>query len=115
MTPLEARSARGALYELSDYFLGKDFVIADPASPEQAYVIIVDEIKSRYKGQDESPKDKWRQRHKKCAYCKYCSFTPEIMGKGPFAWCEVKLRRVNKRKSRYLCSAFTLKRGDNNE
>lgn len=105
---LKSLEAQDALNELESYFLGDDFIIEDPVSISQANAIVVDEIKSKYGSYNNNPQDKWRLRHKKCIFCKYCSFTPGVIGHDPRLWCKVKQKIVRGRAPRHFCGAFTL-------
>lgn len=59
MDKLEPLTAQEALNELTKYFLGDDFYVVDPLGPTQVNAIIVDEIKSRYKGINTKKKKKF--------------------------------------------------------
>lgn len=106
LRPLEAQEA---LDMLEKHFLGDDYYIVDPVNNMQGNAIIVDEIISRYKGAIDSPANKWRRRHKKCEFCKHCSYTPAVLGHDPQGWCNVKMKCVNDKTPRHFCSAFQLK------
>lgn len=109
MTKLIPLEAQEALNMLEKHLLGDDYYIVDPVNNMQANAIVVDEIISRYKGPTESPANKWRRRHKKCRFCKHCSYTPIVAGHDPKGWCNVRMKCVNDRTPRHFCSAFQLK------
>lgn len=109
MTKLKPMEAQEALNYLEKYLLGDNYYIVDPVNNMQGNAIIVDEIVSRYKGRGESPASKWRRRHKKCIFCKHCSYTPAVAYPDPSPWCDVKMKCVNERSPRHFCSAFQLK------
>lgn len=109
MSALQPLEAQKAVNKLCDHLLGDDWYIVDPVCNIQANAIIVDEILSRYKGATESPANKWRRRHKKCMFCKHCSYTPGVDGHDPKPWCDVKMKPVNNRRTRLFCGPFHLK------
>lgn len=106
LRPLEAQEA---VDKLCDHLLGDDWYIVDPICCTQANAIIVDEIISRYRGATESPANKWRRRHKKCRFCKHCSYTPSVAGHSPKPWCDVKQKIVNDKRTRLFCGPFQLR------
>ena len=99
--------AQRAVHELATYLLGLDYCIIDPVSESQANDIIVDEIKSRYKGKTESPTNRWRNSrcNRRCKFCKHY-FREFSNNKGT---CRAKDRPVYGRSRRPFCKVFQIK------
>ena len=100
-------NAQKAIDELTTHLLGEDFYIVDPVSGEQGYDIIVEEIKSRYKGKTESPTNRWRNSrcNRRCKFCKHY-FREFSNRKGT---CRAKDRPVYGRSRRPFCKVFQIK------
>lgn len=97
--------AQTALYKLEKHLLGKDWVIAC-VNDEAANEWVVNEIMRIYPAVDESPIDKWRRRHRKCAYCHHCTWK---IGPGYFqSFCKAKQKGVDIDIPRPFCSCFEL-------
>lgn len=52
--------------------------------------------------------NEWRAKHKKCAYCKHCSYKWTNYH-SPFGWCSAKIKSVNDNLPRPFCKLFELK------
>lgn len=99
--------AQTALDKLQIHLLGKDWYIVDPVINEQGNDLVVDAILRRYPAVDESPVNKWRRRHKRCAWCQHC--TTKI-GPGYIqTYCHAKEKGVDIDIPRPFCSCFELK------
>lgn len=96
--------AQTTVNKLADHLLGKDWYIADSVGGNQANDIIFEEIAGRYKAVDESPADRWRRKHKRCLWCKYCKFEVYC---GSYS-CTVKVKPVNPDMPKPFCSVFQL-------
>lgn len=96
-----------AVNQLCRHLLGEDFYCSTSAQDNyNCNKEIVDTICSRYKAVDESPKDKWRRRHKKCKFCAHCEFILNSVYK-----CTAKdIRDLDIEKPRPFCSVFELSR-----
>lgn len=98
--------AQKAIDELTTYLLGDDYCIVDPVSESQANDIIVEEIKSRYKGKTESPTNRWRNSrcNRRCKFCKHYIKFSGIKGT-----CRAKDQTVYGRIHRPFCKVFQIK------
>lgn len=99
-------NAQKAIDELTTHLLGEDFYIVDPVSGEQGYDIIVEEIKSRYKGKTESPTNRWRNSrcNRRCKFRKHYIEFSSIKG-----ICRAKDHPVYGRIRRPFCKVFQIK------
>lgn len=52
--------------------------------------------------------DHYRTRHKKCVFCRFAEFGPDVPGAGSGCWCKAKKKSVRPY-IRRLCSVFLLK------
>ena len=103
-----------ALNEICNHLLGKNWYIADSVGSDQARDIIVDEIKKNYPAKDETAVDKWRRRHKRCAWCTHCKsdhiFNPNSLSIETRYNCEAKKHwNIEIDRPRPFCTLFILK------
>ena len=103
-----------ALNEICNHLLGKNWYIADPVGSDQARDIIVDEIKKNYPAKNETAVDKWRRRHKRCAWCTHCKsghiFNPNSLSVETRYDCEAKEHwNIKIDRPRPFCTLFILK------
>lgn len=104
-----------AVYELAVHLLGENWCIVDPVGTKQANDDIVNAIKKYYPAAKNTPVEKWRLRHKRCAWCVYnvCSneFNPISKVYEPKNRCSAKEKVINDTLSpRPFCTLFNLKR-----
>ena len=105
--------AQEAISVLGNHLLGNDWTITDPVSGGQANDIIVEEIKSRYKGVSESPVNKWRRSrvNRRCEFCQHYdvnTFVRQDFGQES-GFCRAKSKIVNGYIHRPFCKVFQLK------
>ena len=106
-----------ALNEICNHLLGKNWYITDPVGSDQVRDIIVDEIKKNYPAKDETAVDKWRRRHKRCAWCTHCKsghiFNPNSLSIETRYDCEAKEHwNIKIDRPRPFCTLFILKKGE---
>lgn len=97
-----------AVYKLAEHLLGENWYLVDPLGSEQANDAIVNAIKKYYPAAENTPVEKWRIRHKRCAWCVY----KQIMGVyEPTNRCIAKDKVIHDVLSpRPFCTLFNLKR-----
>lgn len=108
-------TSQDALNQIIDHLLGKHWYIVDPVGGDQARELIVDEIKRQYSARDESPVDKWRRKHKRCAWCIHCKsecvFDPNSqMFETKYTCYAKRLKYIDIDIPRPFCSIFNLKK-----
>ena len=93
---------------LTDYLLGDDWY-SPHTNIKDINIDIYETVCKRYRGVKEDPVNRWRRRHKRCYFCKYCRsiamstpFSPDVFE------CTAKGKTVNIDIPKPFCNLFEL-------